>query len=422
MHQYHQQDVAFNEALPKKSLNVIEADQSLIETNENQESPIKFVGKLSDQAQPTLRHKTHNNKESKHIKPPHCITGASGELFYIGKHIGSGGYSRCYLAHTGAGRAYAVKTISKTSDLSRSAVKQIEREIHIHQSLKHSRVLEFRQFIETSSHIFMVLDFCPNNTLQDIINHHKRLRETDACALLYQLVIGLQYLHTNLIHHGDVKTSNILLDQNMRPKIADFGFSLRFKHSMDHRTSLCGTPAYMAPEILRKPPRFGLLSDVWSLGVVGFAMLYGFTAFDAANMKQVYFRITHYDLVFPETNPPISQETIYTIYSMLSYKEEYRPTAKSLAKCSWLVKCYETTCHPVTNKAGNFNDQDFAKSHQNKPDYEKRASLNSSALDKAKRLRSMFAYKTKPKYLTEALGINIGISSQDIRDRNQLIN
>lgn len=417
-----QQDETYKvEPLKKKDNNPVKSNARLANTDDNHENPIRIMGSSSDQAHRTPKHKTHSRKESKHIKPPHCISGTSGELFYIGKHIGSGGYSRCYLAHTGAGRAYAVKTISKSPELSPSAIKQIGREIRIHQSLNHPRIVEFHQFIETGSHIFMVLDFCSNSTLHDIINQHGRFNETDACALLYQLVNGLKYLHANLIHHGDIKTSNILLDQNMRPKIADFGFSLRFKHATDYRTSLCGTPAYMAPEILRKPPKFGLLSDVWSLGIVGYAMLYGVTAFDAPDMEQVYKRISRYNLIFPEVRPQISQETIFVIFLMLSFEEESRPSAKSLAKRSWLAKCYEATCHP-SGINGRNNDQGFEESYEKEFEYEKRAVSNVSALDKAKRLRSLFSPKTKTKYFSEATGINIGINPQDIRDGNQLIN
>lgn len=282
------------------------------------------------------RVKARRQEDSRSKKPPLYIRDNSGKVYHFGRLIGKGGYSRCYYTSDENGQPFAAKSLFLPLTPSLSTLLRIEREAQIHEQLHHPFIVKFHKIIQEEAGIYLILDYCANGTLSELIAKRGRLGEIEARQLCLPIFDAVHYLHTLSIHHGDLKMSNIFLDRNMSPKVGDFGFAKQFKTSSQTRSNLCGTPAYMAPEILEKPCVFGLPADVWSLGIIVYAVVYGFTAFDAKSVEAVQARIRSYDLRFPTVVPSLSNEVIELIQAMLFRSPAQRITLAKAIRQSWL--------------------------------------------------------------------------------------
>ena len=152
---------------------------------------------------------------------------------------------------------------------------------------RHSNVVKLFETFETGRHILLVMELCAGGDLLNYVRKRKKLDEDIAKYLFKQLVEGLGYLHARNILHRDIKLDNILLDGKGMVKIADFGVSKQVKPGEIMREQ-CGTPAYIAPEIIRDRGYQGFKADMWSAGVVLYAMLYGTVPFKANNMQDLH--------------------------------------------------------------------------------------------------------------------------------------
>ena len=135
--------------------------------------------------------------------------------------------------------------------------------------------------------MLLSMELCAGGDLLNYVRKRKKLDEEEAKVLFKQIIQGLGYIHKKRILHRDIKLDNILLDGKGKVKIADFGVSKYVKpHDIMHEQS--GTPAYIAPEILREKGYAGFQADIWSAGVVLYAMLFGTVPFKASNMKELH--------------------------------------------------------------------------------------------------------------------------------------
>lgn len=158
---------------------------------------------------------------------------------------------------------------------------------------------------ETNKHICFVMELCAGGDLLTYVRKRRKLAEDVAKYFFKQLIEGLAYLHhSKLIVHRDIKLDNILLDANGRIKIADFGVSRQVRDEAERMTEQCGTPAYIAPEILRDKGYEGFKVDVWSAGVCLYAMLIGTVPFKAASMQELHHLIINgkFDVNNPNAN------------------------------------------------------------------------------------------------------------------------
>ena len=151
---------------------------------------------------------------------------------------------------------------------------------------RHRNIVRLYEFFETQKHILFVFELCAGGDLLNYVRRRRRLKEEVAKVIFKQIIEGLQYCHAKSIVHRDIKLDNILLDVHGEVKICDFGIS-KIVRSGEIMTEQCGTPAYIAPEILRDKGYEGFQCDVWSAGVVLFAMLYGTVPFKANNMSEL---------------------------------------------------------------------------------------------------------------------------------------
>ncbi|KUF98793.1 Potassium voltage-gated channel subfamily H member 6 [Phytophthora nicotianae] len=176
-------------------------------------------------------------------------------------------------------------------------------EIKIHKSLHHPQVVQFEHFFEDSDNAYILLELCRNQSLSDLMRRRKRLSESEVRFYMRQLVEGLAYLHENLVIHRDLKLGNLFLTSDMRLKIGDFGLATRLDNPEDRKRTMCGTPNYIAPEILsgQRGDGHSFEVDIWSTGVVMYTLLVGRPPFETDDVKATYKRIRANQYEFPDT-------------------------------------------------------------------------------------------------------------------------
>ncbi|GAB6028454.1 hypothetical protein CHUAL_002615 [Chamberlinius hualienensis] len=205
--------------------------------------------------------------------------------------IGSGGFAKVKLAvHNLTGEKVAIKIMEKKKlgdDLPR-----VRLEIIALKTLCHRHICSLYQVIETNSKIFLVMEHCSGGELFDYIVERDRLDENEARLFFKQIVSSIGYLHARGYAHRDLKPENLLLDDEQNIKMIDFGLCANPENGMDTQLdTCCGSPAYAAPELISGKFYYGNEVDVWSMGVLLYALLCGFLPFDDENVTNLYKKI-----------------------------------------------------------------------------------------------------------------------------------
>ena len=255
----------------------------------------------------------------------------SGKLSVVGQYtlqrtIGQGTYGKVRLAtHRLTNERVAVKQIPKQH------VASLTREIHHHRRLHHPYVLQLYEVILTESHIWMVTELCSGGELYDVVESRGALPESEAYMYFGQLCEAVAYIHAQGIVHRDLKLENILLDQQGHVKVSDFGFTREFEPHRWLRTR-CGTKVYCAPEMLDGRPYVGVQVDIWSMGVILYALVCGQLPFDDDNDAILHDRILHASPYLP---PMLSPEVCDLIVSILSKDGAHRPSIRDMVSHPW---------------------------------------------------------------------------------------
>jgi BR serine/threonine kinase len=161
----------------------------------------------------------------------------------------------------------------------------------------HPHILKVTDYLQSPRHIYIVLEYASRGELFDYLVEQQTLSEDKARNFLRQIIYGLEYLHSLGVCHRDLKPENILLDEHLNVKIADFGFA-RFVKSNIAETS-CGSPHYAAPEIIKGIPYNGKAADVWSCGVILFALLAGYLPFDDTSIRGLLIKVKRGQFAMP---------------------------------------------------------------------------------------------------------------------------
>ncbi|KAJ9442673.1 CBL-interacting serine/threonine-protein kinase 23 [Diplonema papillatum] len=205
--------------------------------------------------------------------------------YELGKTLGSGTFSKVKEGtDVETGKKYAVKIVDKQQLTTGQMEQQLKREIAIMKLLSHRNVLKMVDVLQTAKNIYLILDLLTGGDLFDKLDSAKRFKEDEARKYFQQLISGLFYLHQQGIAHRDLKPENLLLDEEGNVFIADFGFS-RLLNNQQLLKTVCGTPNYMAPEVLKEQGYDGKKADIWSAGVILYAMLAGYLPFDHPNFS-----------------------------------------------------------------------------------------------------------------------------------------
>lgn len=198
------------------------------------------------------------------------------------KEIGSGGFAKVYQSlHIPTGEKVAIKVLNKLLFQEGSLnSKRLQREISILKIVKHKNIIKLYEVMETPQKIYLVMELCEKGELFEYISSRKKLDEVIALKFFHQIVNAINYLHKQNIVHRDLKPENMLLDENYELKIIDFGISATYS---DLLSTPCGTVVYAPPEMHYGIDYNGMLSDVWSCGVVLYAMVCGYLPFNEEN-------------------------------------------------------------------------------------------------------------------------------------------
>lgn len=231
--------------------------------------------------------------------------------YQIGKTLGEGTFGKVKFAlNTESGEAVAIKVLDKDKIQKQSMGAQIKREISIMKVVKHKYVVQLKEVLASRTKIFIVLELVTGGELFDKIVAAGKLDEDSARYYFRQLVDGVEYCHGKGVCHRDLKPENLLLDEAGDLKISDFGLSALYDGDADgsSRSQLlhttCGTPNYVAPEVLADKGYDGRTADVWSVGVILYVLLAGFLPFDEPTMTALFRKIQAADFAYPNWFSP----------------------------------------------------------------------------------------------------------------------
>ena len=203
--------------------------------------------------------------------------------YLLSEELGSGGFAKVVQAiHIPTGERVAVKIMDKNQIFSEPLnLNRIRREIAILKIVRHKNIIKLYELMETPHKIYLVMEYCNGGELFDYIVSKQHLTEKQACHFFHEIIDSLEYLHSLNIVHRDIKPENLLLDTTQKQislKLIDFGISNCYSPEK-LLTTPCGTASYAPPEMHKGEEYYGLLSDVWSAGVVLYAMVFGYLPF-----------------------------------------------------------------------------------------------------------------------------------------------
>ncbi|XP_036828407.1 serine/threonine-protein kinase PLK1-like isoform X2 [Oncorhynchus mykiss] len=266
-----------------------------------------------------------------------------------GRFLGKGGFAKCYeITDMETKEVFAGKVVPKSMIVKPHQREKMSSEISIHKSLDNPHIVGFHGFFEDDDFVFVVLEICRRRSLLELHKRRKAVTEPEARYYMMQLVKGCQYLHNNRVIHRDLKLGNIFLSDDMDVKIGDFGLATTIEFDGERKKTLCGTPNYIAPEVLcKKGHSFEV--DVWSLGCILYTLLVGKPPFETSCLKETYNRIKKNNYTIPWQINPVAASLIKR---MLHADPSQRPTVSQLLTDEFFTEGYiplrlPTTCLTV---------------------------------------------------------------------------
>ena len=193
----------------------------------------------------------------------------------------------------------AIKILKKKKIIRKEDIERIEREINILKKLDHINVIKIYKINEDEEKYYIVMEFCENGELFHYIVERQRLNEEEASFFFYQLINGLEYIHSENIVHRDLKPENLLLRKDYILKIIDFGLS-NFCEPDNFLETPCGSPCYASPEMVCGDKYNGHLIDIWSTGIILFAMTCGYLPFEDPDNDILFKKILKCKIKYPE--------------------------------------------------------------------------------------------------------------------------
>jgi 5'-AMP-activated protein kinase catalytic alpha subunit len=260
-------------------------------------------------------------------------TSAVMDMYMVGSVIGVGSYGKVRAAwHRLSGRKVAIKTYDKSRLKDQSHWKRMQSEIKIMETVSHPRIARMYEAVETPKRIHLIMECVEGGNLCSYVKQKKRLHETEAKKIFFQLMLAIEYLHRENVTHRDIKLENVLFTDSRDIKLIDFGFSTINVPGKKAKI-FCGTPSYMAPEIVLRTEYEGAPVDMWGAGVLLYACLCGQFPFRAQSYPDLYRRIARGSFALPDE---VSSSARDLIRSLLCLDAASRPTASAALKHGWL--------------------------------------------------------------------------------------
>ena len=248
--------------------------------------------------------------------------------YTLGKLIGKGSFGKVYLAsHKLSNGSRVVLKSAKKDDAN------LAREIHHHRQFIHPHIARLYEVIVTESLVWLVLEWCPGDELYNYLLQKGALDPAKVQRIFTQLVGAVTYVHNKSCVHRDLKLENILLDKHGDVKLVDFGFTREYEGKSNYLQTWCGTVCYSAPEMLKGEKYAGEKVDVWSLGIILYALLVGELPFDDDDETVTKTRILKEEPKFPDNFPPQAKELCQ---ALLSKRPILRPSLADILQNPWL--------------------------------------------------------------------------------------
>ncbi|KFY00446.1 hypothetical protein O988_03299 [Pseudogymnoascus sp. VKM F-3808] len=250
--------------------------------------------------------------------------------YTLGRLIGKGSFGKVYLAsHKLTNGSKVVLKSAKKDD------SNLAREIHHHRQFLHPHIARLYEVIVTENLVWLVLEYCPGDELYNYLLKEGALPVEKVQKIFAQLVGAVSYVHNLSCVHRDLKLENILLDKNENVKLCDFGFTREYEGKSSYLQTFCGTVAYSAPEMLKGEKYAGEKVDIWSLGVILYAVLCGELPFDEDDEQLMRAKILKDDPKYPDHLP---QEARTLIGKLLSKRPLLRPTLSDILADPFLAE------------------------------------------------------------------------------------
>lgn len=272
-----------------------------------------------------------------YVKKHNEVPETTLDFYKIDKVIGKGAFGKVILGvHKLTGKNVAIKTIEKSymnGETEQFSRRKVFQEIYILKKIRHSNVIRLLEVFESTNHLLMVMEYAGGGDLLQHVKGQGRLSELDARIFFRQILYGLGHCHCRSVLHRDVKLDNILIGNSGQVKICDFGVSKIISNNKKIFEQ-CGTPAYIAPEIISDKGYEGYYVDIWSLGVLLYAMVCGAVPFKANNMQELYTNIMKKGFTFPVA---LSKEVRDLIRKMLNKVPNKRIMIPEILNHPWVT-------------------------------------------------------------------------------------
>ena len=252
------------------------------------------------------------------------------------KFIGKGGFGEVWkVVHKQTNRVYVIKVIDKISIFEQKLVDQMNREIEMMYKLNHPHVMKLVNHFEDDDKFYMIMPYAAKGQLYSLLRRQVRFDQRTAAQYMRETIEAVRYLHSfsPKIIHRDIKPENLLLDDNYRVKLSDFGWA-NYQEENQLRKTFCGTPEYLSPEMIRKTGH-NFSVDIWTLGVLLFELLAGYAPFTGANQSELFMNIKKLKINWPVDFPPLAKNLVSKI---LKLNPKERLSIEEISSHAWFEK------------------------------------------------------------------------------------
>ncbi|XP_021966637.1 serine/threonine-protein kinase PLK1 [Folsomia candida] len=273
---------------------------------------------------------------------------STGNAYARGKLLGKGGFARCFEVQQSKTRqVVACKIVNKELLIKPHQRDKMIQEITIHRKLRHEFIVKFLSHFEDDSNVYITLELCSKKSLMELQKRRRILTEPEAKYFLRQIAVAVQYLHEDMhIIHRDLKLGNIFISEDMKLKIGDFGLATTVDFEGERKKTLCGTPNYIAPEVLGKKGH-SYQVDIWSIGCILYTLLIGRPPFETATLRDTYQKIRRGEYIFPQ-NVKIGHPAKNLLHKMLQVNPDLRPSARQIISNEFILCGFMPTVLPLS--------------------------------------------------------------------------
>ena len=339
-----------------------EKEKIIIETdNNNFEIALKRSRKNLDQSNSNKSLSNNNSNENTPSKDENMHRKDSSIEYKIGNYqikqtLGEGTFGKVKLGiYIPTNEKVAIKVIEKARMTDKDDIIRLKREFDMLSKFNHPNVILVTEIFESADSYYSVMEYCEMGELFNYIVNKKRLSENESSFFYYQIIQGLEYIHSLGIVHRDLKPENLLLSKEHLLKIIDFGLSNYFtKGQKELLSTPCGSPCYASPEMVAGKKYDGMKIDVWSTGIILFAMLCGYLPFEDKNNDVLFDKILECNVEFPEY---LSDEPKDLINKILVVDPEKRITIEQIKNHSYYKRGEKFFNEIFTIKQINVDDK-----------------------------------------------------------------